>query len=316
MRKTKEILVSVIVPVYNAENYIKECADSLVNQTLQNIEIIFINDGSKDKSLDILKEYSKKYKSKIRIISTKNNGIGITRNTGLIEAKGEYIYFVDSDDYIALDCLDKMYKIAEEEKADLVISDMYRIYNDKDIKETEKITFNNGSLIDNKNQLIQIPLGPCGKLFKKDIITTKFAEKLKYEDVPFVASAIKNSKNTVKYNEFLYYYRIHKNSETTSMDKRVFDIIEILKITNSLFSKNKELKEELEYLNIKLLSRYNLQQKYQNKKADAIKFLDMSFHHLENYFPNWKKNKYLKKRNVLKRIIETHKFLIKCYWKM
>jgi hypothetical protein len=97
------------------------------------------------------------------------------------------------------------------------------------------------------------------------------------------------------------------------MDKRVFDILEILKQTNNNFSRE-NIYDELEYLNIQLLSRYNLQQKNQRDKKIAKEFLDKSFAHLNKYFPNWKKNKYLKKRNILKRIVETHKILIKIYW--
>lgn len=300
--------ISIIIPAYNAASYIEDCINSVISQTKKELEIIIINDGSTDNTLEIVKKYKDK---RIKLFTTKNNGIGKTRNMGLKKAQGKYIFFLDSDDYIAKDAMENLYKKAIDLKADIVVGNMLRLKDDNSLTKDE-INFPEGNLDNNKTQIFEIPLGPCGKLFKKDILTVNFSEEYKYEDVPFTANAIKNSKKTIKCNDYIYYYRIHDNSETTSMDKRVFDILEILKQTNSFF--NKSIYDELEYLNIQLLSRYNLQQKNQKDKKLAKDFLNKSFAHLNKYFPNWKKNKYLKKRNILKRIIETHKSLIKLYW--
>ena len=300
--------ISIIIPAYNAASYIEDCINSVISQTKKELEIIIINDGSTDNTLEIVKKYKDK---RIKLFTTKNNGIGKTRNMGLKKAQGKYIFFLDSDDYIAKDAMENLYKKAIDLKADIVVGNMLRLKDDNSLTKDE-INFPEGNLDNNKTQIFEIPLGPCGKLFKKDILTVNFSEEYKYEDVPFTANAIKNSKKTIKCNDYIYYYRIHDNSETTSMDKRVFDILEILKQTNSFF--NRSIYDELEYLNIQLLSRYNLQQKNQKDKKLAKDFLNKSFAHLNKYFPNWKKNKYLKKRNILKRIIETHKSLIKLYW--
>lgn len=302
--------ISIIIPAYNASSYIEECINSVINQTKKEIEIIIINDGSTDNTKEIVEKYKDK---RIKFITTKNNGIGKTRNLGLKKATGKYIFFLDSDDYIAKDAMENLYKKAIKEKADIVVGNMLRLRDDNSLTKDE-INFPEGNLENNKTQTFKIPLGPCGKLFNKDILTVNFSEEYKYEDVPFTANAIKNSKKTVKCNDYIYFYRIHDNSETTSMDKRVFDILEVLKQTNELY-KDTNVYDELEYLNIQLLSRYNLQQRNQKDKSLANDFLNKSFAHLYKYFPNWKKNKYLKKRNILKRIIETHKLLIKIYWK-
>lgn len=301
--------ISIIIPAYNVAPYIEECINSVISQTKKELEIIIINDGSTDNTKEIVEKYKDK---RIKFITTKNNGIGKTRNLGLKKATGKYIFFLDSDDYIAKDAMENLYKKAIDEKADIVIGNMIRLKDDNSLVNDE-INFPEGNLDNNKTQLFEIPLGPCGKLFKRDILTVNFSEEYKYEDVPFTANAIKNSKKTVKCNDYIYFYRIHDNSETTSMDKRVFDILEVLKQTNDMY-KDLKVYDELEYLNIQLLSRYNLQQKNQKDKKIANDFLNKSFAHLNKYFPNWKKNKYLKKRNILKRIIETHKFLIKMYW--
>lgn len=112
--------ISVIIPVYNAENYLVECIETLVNQTLQEIEIIFINDGSTDNSLEIIKKYSQK-DNRITIINQENIGAGIARNNGIKIARGKYLSFLDADDFFELDMLKKTYNKAEKTSADICI---------------------------------------------------------------------------------------------------------------------------------------------------------------------------------------------------
>ena len=120
--------VSIIIPVYNVQEYLSVCLDSVVKQTIKNKEIIVINDGSTDKCYEILTEYKRKF-PEIIIINQKNRGISETRNAGLKAASGEYIAFVDSDDFIELNMFEKMYKSAKRENADIVICN-YILYNE------------------------------------------------------------------------------------------------------------------------------------------------------------------------------------------
>lgn len=114
-----EVKVSIIVPVYNAENYLKNCLNSLLGQTLKEIEIICVNDGSKDKSLDILHEYSAKDK-RIKVISNSiNRGQPTSRNKGIMEARGKYIQFVDADDFIEKETTGDLFELAEEKQSDM-----------------------------------------------------------------------------------------------------------------------------------------------------------------------------------------------------
>lgn len=115
----EEKLVSIIIPVYNVERYLKECLESVVNQTYKNIEIILVNDGSTDNSGLICDDYARQYKS-INVIHTKNGGQGSARNIGLKLAKGFYLYLIDSDDYISLDLIENCYSFAEKEGLDIV----------------------------------------------------------------------------------------------------------------------------------------------------------------------------------------------------
>lgn len=124
-----KIKVSVIIPVYNVEKYLRNCLDSVINQTLKEIEIICINDGSTDNSLNILLEYSCKYNN-IKVINQKNKGLSITRNVGLSVAKGEYIYFLDSDDLIKQDLCYECYNVCNSRDLDILTFDAETFYDD------------------------------------------------------------------------------------------------------------------------------------------------------------------------------------------
>lgn len=123
----ESVKVSVIIPVYNAEKYLAECMDSVIEQTLKNIEIICVDDGSADESLRILKEYEKADR-RVRILCQENAGAGAARNTGLAAAKGEYLSFLDADDFFEPDMLERAYSKAKEQKAQVIVfgSDQYR----------------------------------------------------------------------------------------------------------------------------------------------------------------------------------------------
>ena len=112
--------VSVIVPVYNSEKYLRECVDSILGQTFENIEVIFVDDGSDDNSLDILHEYEKQ-DSRIKVIQNKHCGGGAARNTGIENAHGEYIMFFDSDDYMESQLIEKAYNKCKSENADITV---------------------------------------------------------------------------------------------------------------------------------------------------------------------------------------------------
>uniref|UniRef100_UPI003AEFCC04 glycosyltransferase family 2 protein n=1 Tax=Cetobacterium sp. TaxID=2071632 RepID=UPI003AEFCC04 len=127
--------VSIIIPVYNVELYLREALDSVINQTLKEIEIIIVNDGSTDNSLEIVKEYETK-DHRIIVINQENQGLSGARNSGLKIAKGHYIYFMDSDDYIALDTLEICYECALEKQLDFVFFDAQSFTKDDiDISE-------------------------------------------------------------------------------------------------------------------------------------------------------------------------------------
>ena len=318
--------VSVIVPVYNTEKYLRRCLDSLVNQTLKDIEIIVIEDASPDNANEILKEYEKKYKDKVKVFHNKTNkGIGYNRNFGIKKASGKYVLFVDSDDWVDEATCEKMYEKASKDDLDLVICKFHKMLEkDDDLVEIEpdfKIPyFENTNLKNNPNLLLDINLAPWNKLYKKDLLEDiRFPENLKYEDAIVVVKAMARSKKIGMIDEKLNYYLVRSKSETTSMDKRVFDILIITKqIIEELKSHDyyNDIKKYVEAMTIRNLFRYTIQQKYQKDKKIKNKFIDDVFTFLNKEFPNWRKNKIWKKRNVFKRTIEQSKILTKIYCKL
>lgn len=308
--------VSIIVPVYNTAKYLKQCIDSLTNQTLNEIEIIIINDCSPDNSSDIITSYKDK---RIKIINhNKNMGIGKSRNDGIKKATGKYIAFVDSDDFVDLNMYEKYYNFANANNLDFVTGFYNKVLNNK-IINFKNDYFEITNIHKNKNLINLIDYGPCNKIFKREIITKnniKFDENKKFEDIPFVVSALCHSENVGHINDYLYNYRIRGNSETTTIDKRTKDIFDILEKVNKIFSQLERNSLEVEYFNITQITRYMLKQKYQKNKNLKLNFINQGFEILNNKYPNWKNNKYYKKENIFKRIIKSNKILLTIYCNM
>ena len=307
--------ISIIVPIYNAEKYLNKCLDSLINQTKKELEFILINDGSTDTSEEIIKNYKD---NRIKYFKNKNQGIGKTRNFGISKAQGKYLMFLDSDDYLALDACEKLYDKAEKEKLDIVMNDFIKIFDDGRKEYIKQPNFKNSSLKNNPN-IISENLSPWAKLYSTKLIkknNIKFVEDLKYEDAPFVIEALDKANNIGKINEALNYYVIHGNSETTVLDKKVFDILKIVDIIRK-YSQGKEyLKEKIDELTVRIITNYTIQQRNQKEKETAIKFIDKAFDYLKKEIPDYKNNKYYKNRGIIKRTIEKNKLLTKIYVKL
>lgn len=306
--------ISVIIPVYNSSTYLRKCLDSVVNQTLKDIEIIVINDGSTDDSKNIIEEYTVKYKN-IIFIDQENKGIGKTRNIGIKKATGEYITFVDSDDYIKENMLEEYYKYAKKHNFDLVIGSYIKKINNKEII-FENNKFKTGNVKTTPQILYLIEYGPWAKLYKREMLINNniyFDEKRKYEDMPFVSKALLKSKLIGQITEPYYYYIIHNNSETTTMDKRVFDILDILKEIKDYYKREYYLRDELDYVIINKVTTYMLQQRVQKDNKLRIEFIDAGYAFLNKNIKNWRGNKYYKKTNFLKRIIKNNKKILKIY---
>ena len=308
-------MVSVIVPVYNTSKYLRKCLDSLVNQTYKNIEIIIINDGSTDNSDEIIKEYEQKYNF-IKYFKNENQGISKTRNFGIEKANGEYILFVDSDDYVDETLIEKAYNYANENNLDMVVWDYYQNYDDKKLEEYRLPEFNITNILETPTLLNDLNYAPWNKLYKKCLWDNHEFPMLKYEDFGILPRVFLECKRIGKINECLNYYLVRDNSETTTMNSKVFDILKVLELNNNYFKENDILKKiysEVEYLNVYHLTIYIIRQRYQKDKKIANKFIDEAYKFLDYNFPSWRKNKYYNKRNLFKRIIEKNKTFAKIY---
>lgn len=300
--------VSVIVPIFNSEKYLKKCIDSLINQTLSDMEFILINDGSTDGSDSIVKSYND---SRIKYFKRSNHGIGATRNFGIEKSSGDFIAFLDSDDYVSEDMFYKMYNKCIENNLDIVICDYIK---EKD-NYTEQIFFNDfgiTSLKESPNLLLDVNLAPWNKIYKKEIIKdVKFPVDVKYEDTPFVACLLRNAKRIGKLNLFLYHYRVHSNSETTIVDEKVYDIFKICDILRN--NLGFEYKDSVNDLIIYLITTYTISMRYIKNKKERDLFIEEAFIYLKTYIPYYKKSNYFKNRIFYKKIIEKNKLLTKLY---
>ncbi len=250
-------LISIVIPVYNSEQYLSNCLESIINQTYKNLEIILVNDGSTDNSLDILKEYQKIDK-RIKIINTENHGVSHARNTGIKNTKGEYISFVDSDDTIEIDTIETLYNDLIDSKADLVqcnnlINEYQYFYTYENIK------------IDGKKEVYEKFLNEnicCtvwGKLFKRKLFNNVSFNEIyhNHEDELFLFDIIKNCKTVFLEKRHMYNYFWNKtgsltNKETNKKDIELFTILfnEVVNYTNK---NHKELFKETEEFIIRKL---------------------------------------------------------------
>lgn len=226
--RNKNELISVIVPIYNAEKYLQKCLDSIIQQTYTYLEIILIDDGSIDRSMEICDSYTKK-DGRIQVIHKKNQGVSAARNDGIKRATGEYIAFVDADDYIFPDYFDYLYTLLKKYDADMACCDLYKMWDTETLPlfdncEEEILYTAEEALRDffyNKN----ITGHPFLKLYKRNLVgQLAFPEKMHYgEDIFFVFHTLQKCKSVVHGTKILYIYIQNDASVTHNFDlKKMF----------------------------------------------------------------------------------------------
>ncbi len=223
------VKVSVIIPVYNAEKHLRKCIESLLGQTMLEIELIFVNDGSSDSSNSIIEKYRSK-DNRIKIISKNNEGVSIARNTGIAAATAEFIAFADADDFVENDMLSTLYEIAVSNDADIVVSNYFKTLDS--IQATVKLPFIDGKVVDNvgiNEQIIpyflrEEILNQCwNKLYKTSLLryeNVKFPQGVALgEDGLFNISAFLQAKRVVFTEYAGYHYEENAGSATRDMSK-------------------------------------------------------------------------------------------------
>lgn len=303
-----KIKVSVIVPVYNVEKFIDKCLNSLVKQSLKEIEIIVVNDGTKDNSQKIIDKYVKKYPDKIKSYIKENGGQGSARNYGLKKTTGEYIGYVDSDDFVEKDMYKKLYNKAKENNYDIVVCGNYNVSEDYQNKNIDAFINNYNTDLEN---IFFGKMAVWNKIYKRDILIKnklEFKEKVWYEDLAFTLKAIMNSNTFAFIDEPLYDYLIREGSTMNNSNvKRNLEILEAFDDILSYIKHNK--KEEyfdkveflaIDHIYISAIVRI-LKANADNKiKKETVNELIC---YMNKNFPNYKNNKYINTLSRNRKII-------------
>lgn len=317
--------LSIIVPCYKVEAYLPRCLDSLMNQTLEDVEVICINDGSPDNCINILKDYQKKYGKKLVIIDKKNEGVWRGRKDGVKKAHGEFIGFVDSDDYVALDYAEKLYNAAVSKNADISVCGFDRIdletgklYSREMCKPETKVIDTNV----NPGDMLELNGAPWNKIYKAELLKKMHdmnnVPKV-LDDMMFLQLLYINANKIVFIPDSLVYYMVRKDSIINSVKKdAILPTYESMKEVRSLYVK--ERPELLDYIDACAFLHLGISLMYrmsEDKTLDFKKALKENKRYLNENFPKWKSNKYMKLSYVI-----THKganfklWVVKIFYKL
>ena len=288
--------VSVIVPFYNVEGYIEKCLETLVNQTLKDIEIILVNDGSKDRSVDIVKKFMKEYPDKIVYLEKQNGGLADARNYAIPYAKGEYIAFLDSDDYVEKDMYQLMYELAKKESSDMVECNFIWEYPDKKREDIGEIYIGQFEMLE------KVRVVAWNKLIKREILERnkiEFPKGLQYEDVEFTYKLVPFINKVSFVKKPCVHYVQREGSISNSQNERTKEIFEVLENVIN-FYKEKEIydkfKTQLEYLYVRYAFCSSLLRivKIQDETVQE-NLLNLTWQNVNEKYPNWKQNEIIKK---------------------
>ena len=287
------VKISIIMPVYNAENFIKETLNSIVNQTFQDFELICIDDGSSDDSLKILNEYADWH---IKVIPQENKGVGATRNRGLKESSGDYVFFMDSDDQIHPMFLEKVYKNLTDNDSDIVLYKIGNIENDEKLHinpykifsvptrsiDFSNYTFNYESV---RKYVMNLYFAPWMKVYRKEFLEKyddfTFDETLPYEDVLFHIKSILRAPRISFIPEYLYYYRTDNPSSLSKDESSDAEIFKVIETVHEFLKKERyleEFKDEYEYFKVKQITTHinqSLDEDYFKKAKSTLDGIDV-----------------------------------------
>lgn len=291
--------VSVIVPIYNVEKYLEKCINSLLSQTLEDIQIILVNDGSKDNSGNIAKEYEKNNKDRVIYVEKANGGLSDARNYGLKYATGDFVAFLDSDDYIEKNAYEEMYNKAIEENADYVECDFIWEFPNK-IRVDKQYPYKN-----KKEMLSFVRVVAWNKLIKRQLITDnnlEFPKGLRYEDVEFTYKLIPFINKFAYVDKPFIHYVQREGSIANVQNERTAEIFTVWDNVIEFYKENniyEEYRDELEYNYARYLLCSSLKRMCKIKdKTIREKLLTESWERLNLNFPNWKENVILKTVNI------------------
>lgn len=285
--------LSIIVTIYNAEKTLKRCLDSCLNQEIKNIEVVCINDGSDDDSQNIIDEYVRRYPRIFKSVQSKiNNGIGSARNLGLENSSGEYFTFIDSDDYVEVNCYENILVRAVEENADIVIYDAYQV-EESHLTYLAAIDFANEGEINKQEYFLSMPFA-WNKIVKRSFYTRgfRFPERMWYSEyacVPMLGAMAS------KIIYIKHAYVMHDQANTVKRESKfrvkIMDIVKAITILNQN-SDHQAFSLEIEYLAYQHILK-NTAEVLNYYRQDQ--YLDEIANYMGKYFPRWQSNLYVQK---------------------
>lgn len=270
MSEKESYSLSIVLPVFNVEKYLERCIKSILEGTYKDLELVIVNDGTKDDSENIIIRYLEKYNN-ITYIVKENGGLSHARNVGYTYAKGEYIAFFDSDDYIKKDMYEKLMAKAKDYNYDIVVCDLYmeyeqtgkKIYVSSNVeKEYKDVEEDNNEINIRKEIMENIYIAVHNKIYKKELIEKTFENGMPfvngmyYEDIVYTYSILQNTRSISFVKEPLYYYVQRTSSISNNYDKKLYDIITSVEmlIENAVENNRfEDYKEILEYIGIRYM---------------------------------------------------------------
>ncbi|MBQ7889489.1 MAG: glycosyltransferase [Erysipelotrichaceae bacterium] len=289
--------LSIIVPVYNVEKYLTECLDSLMNQTYRDFEVLIVNDGTKDSSALIASEYVQKDPKHFILLNKENGGLSDARNYALPYTKGNYITFLDSDDYVEPFCYEKLMNKITSENLDIVVGNLQYFYEDSDVLMDMR-GLNCLVNTDVQKAALLSPLFAWNKVYRKayfESVGLLYPKGLWYEDIPVTLPLFAKTDKIGHVDEMLYHYRQRSGSIMKSGGAKQKDIFTVFERVLAYFKKyglKDQFDEELEYLCVEHIMLYRqfsflVSDDYEDLYKQSVSFM-------KKYYPNYKKNRYIK----------------------
>lgn len=250
-------IISVIVPIYNVEKYLDKCLNSIRNQTYQKLEIILVNDGSPDGSSEIMEKH-KKDDDRIKIINKKNGGLSSARNAGIEVSTGDYLAFIDSDDWIDLDMMEKLHTSIVNQKSDVAVCDVRTEYENGELKAELKQGVEFSDVIEvneHPDAYMSFDCFACNKLYKRELFVDQnisFPEGLLYEDIATFPRIFARISKISLVREQLYHYIVRSGAITQTFKLKGLDYLKVTEIVENDYKKlnNKQLLSTLDAFKI------------------------------------------------------------------
>ncbi len=297
--------LSLIIPMYNVQDYLGECLDSVAAQTLEDMEVIVVDDGCTDASPRIAQEYADRYPGRFRLLHKENGGLSDARNYGIPYAQGKYIAFLDSDDFVEPELYERMVGVMEREDCDVAVTDIEYWYQDPSKRFVMKGLSDRGKPDRNKQALMS-PMFAWNKVYRASLFREeglRYPPGLWYEDLPVTTVIFAEAERIGYLEECLIHYRQREGSIMSSTSDRVQEIFDILMMVRERFAKrglSERYHDELEWLHIENLRLYGMFRFLRNRHFPELytKATDI----LYTCYPGWRKNPYIRSLSLKNRI--------------